>query len=117
MCEQAKQPIGLAGRKLYTVYAKELDSAARTIRCVKVGELKMSDLSYQFGNGAAKLGDDSFDLANMDEHVMLMNASSVLSYSASSDANDINAVHDKHGNLLSVQAKGKSGTSYSCTVE
>ena len=53
----------------------------------------------------------------MDELVMLMNASSVLSYTASTEGNEINAILDKQGKLLSVQAKGKSGKVYSCTIE
>ncbi len=116
-CDKSKEAIGLTGKNLYTVYAKELDSAPRKIRCVKVGELKMSDLNYQFSNGEAKLDTDTFELQKMNEHVMLMNGSSVLSYTASTDANEINVMLDKFGTLLSVQAKGKSGQVYSCPID
>ncbi len=116
-CEKSKEQIALTGKSLYTVYAKELDAAPRTIRCVKVGELKMSDLNYQFSNGVAKLQEDNFDLAKMDEHLALMNGSSVLSYTASTDASEINIILDKFGKLISVQAKGKSGQVYSCPIE
>ena len=57
-CEQSKDAIALTGKNLYAVYAKELDSAPRPIRCVVAGELKMGDLNYQFGNGVAKLQED-----------------------------------------------------------
>ncbi|MES2318746.1 MAG: hypothetical protein V4631_14800 [Pseudomonadota bacterium] len=116
-CEKSTQAIALTGKNLYELYAKQLDAAPRNIYCVKVGALKTSDLNFQFSNGVAKLHDDSFELGKMNEYVMLMNASSVLSYTASTDADEINVVLDKHGKLISVQAKGKSGQVYSCPVE
>ncbi len=116
-CEQSKETIGLTGKNLYDVYAKELDTAPRKIHCVKVGELKMSDLDYQASKGVVKLQDDTFDLAKMDENVLLMNGSSVLSYTASGDGYNINLVLDKTGKLISVQGKGKGGQVYSCPVD
>ncbi len=115
-CDESTDPIGLAGKDLYTVYASVLDVSPEKIACTTVESEQQSELRYQLKDGVITINDRSFKLATMDEMVTLEKGFASMSYQANSEEEErgVTINFDTTGKIRKVITYGKDAPNVTC---
>lgn len=114
-CEQSNDPVGMAAKPMYAVFAGVLESAPHKIDCIMASSMTMSALNYQFKDGLLKIHDQTYDLSKMDETVAITDNFSQFLYSATAaDEHNVSVGLDKYGKVMMVLAYAKGGALFSC---